>query len=546
MTNMTDIVVIGKENTGKSQLIASLTGKPAYSANFRGSTVSCDAYSAGGYTFYDTPGIMRQSDAETTRIALGKLREAECPVLMIAKATHLDEDLSDLLPLAEGRSGIVGVTFWDKVHRRNSDDAIRRLSASSGLRFICVDARRMTDAQIGEFYASIAEPSPFPAKVSARAGWRIEPKPTLLETPILGQILALLLLFLPAIAAVWLANGFAESADPIVAGFIAPIIASAAALPAPLQEIAAGRYGFLTMFPLLFVWAAPTVLIYALYLGIYKASGLIERITSALHPLMRPFGLAGRDLARVVMGFGCNVPAVISSRSASACSHGTCLSAIAFGSACSYQMGATLAVFSAAAMSWLVFPYLAYLALTTLVYSRLVAPKEARSKLNLLVVEGRTFLEFPKMGRIWAEARGTIAEFFLKAIPIFILITAIASALSYIGVIELLGGILSPAMGVFNLPSDAAMATALASVRKDGILLFTESAGLAQMTALQVLTGVYLAGALLPCLVTAIAIGRERSARFVLALMGKQAAAALVFSAILAWVGLAAARLFGY
>ena len=38
------IVVIGKENTGKSQLIASLTGQAAHSANFRGSTVTCDTY----------------------------------------------------------------------------------------------------------------------------------------------------------------------------------------------------------------------------------------------------------------------------------------------------------------------------------------------------------------------------------------------------------------------------------------------------------------------------------------------------------------------
>jgi Fe2+ transport system protein B len=38
------VVVIGKESTGKSQLIASLTGQSAYSANFRGSTVACETY----------------------------------------------------------------------------------------------------------------------------------------------------------------------------------------------------------------------------------------------------------------------------------------------------------------------------------------------------------------------------------------------------------------------------------------------------------------------------------------------------------------------
>jgi len=80
------------------------------------------------------------------------------------------------------------------------------------------------------------------------------------------------------------------------------------------------------MGPLLFVWTVPTVILYALLLGAYKASGLLERLTIALHPLLRPFGLSGRDLVRVMMGFGCNVPAVISTRSCSGCTRQTCIS----------------------------------------------------------------------------------------------------------------------------------------------------------------------------------------------------------------------------
>ncbi len=60
-------VVIGKESTGKSQLVASLTGRPAYVSNFRGATVSCEFYEGPTCTFVDTPGILRQSDTVTTR-----------------------------------------------------------------------------------------------------------------------------------------------------------------------------------------------------------------------------------------------------------------------------------------------------------------------------------------------------------------------------------------------------------------------------------------------------------------------------------------------
>jgi ferrous iron transport protein B len=51
------------------------------------------------------------------------------------------------------------------------------------------------------------------------------------------------------------------------------------------------------------------------------------------------------------------------------------------------------------------------------------------------------------------------------------------------------------------------------------------------------LTGVYLAGVLLPCLVTALTIGREMSWRFAGRLVARQALAAAVFAALLAWGG---------
>ena len=122
---------------------------------------------------------------------------------------------------------------------------------------------------------------------------------------------------------------------------------------------------------------------------------------------MRPLGLSGRDLVRVVMGFGCNVPAVISMRACSSCSRGTCISAIAFGAACSYQLGATLGVFAAAGLPYLILPYLLFLSATTLAYVRLTAPREARSPLNLLLSEGRNFLQWPGPSAIWRESRGT-------------------------------------------------------------------------------------------------------------------------------------------
>ena len=88
----------------------------------------------------------------------------------------------------------------------------------------------------------------------------------------------------------------------------------------------------------------------------------------------------------------------------------------------------------------------------------------------------------------------------------------------------------------FRLPSEAGLAVVLASVRKDGILLLAEPGVAASHSAVQPLTAVYLAGVLLPCLVTCLTIAREQRRAFALRLMGRQAAATGL-SAMRAWGG---------
>ncbi len=533
------IVVIGKENTGKSQLIASLTGKSAYSDNFRGSTIACETYQSQAHTFIDTPGILYLSDTVTTRQALRQLQDNDT-VLLVVKATDVDRDLADLLPLVADKRGIVVITFWDKLSSTtHNQQVVREWSETSNLSIITVDARYLTGKQQNFIVEALRQPHPFPTEwIPQRAGWQIQPQPTLLEHPNLGWLVAIALLLIPAIIAVWGANSFATIVDPVMQTAIASLIEPLSQLPIGLREILIGQYGLVTMGPLLFIWAMPTVVLYALFLGAYKASGLVERITITLDPLLRKFGLSGRDLVRVIMGFGCNVPAVINTRGCSSCSRGTCISAIAFGSACSYQFGATLGVFSAAKLTYLVVPYLLYLSTTTLIYTRIISSSTAKSTQNSLVIEGRAFLEFPRWSVIWREAKSTIQQFLFNAIPIFVIITIIASVLNWLGVIATLANIINPLMGWFNLPPEASLPIVLASIRKDGLLLFAEPETLAMLTPLQVLTGVYLAGVLLPCLVTLLTIMQEKSSRFALLLLGKQAIAAIVFSLFLAWGGL--------
>ena len=352
----------------------------------------------------------------------------------------------------------------------------------------------------------------------------------------LGPFWALLLLLAPAWVAVAAATRLADRIDPWVRARSEPLAGLLTGWPQPFAEILAGDYGFVTMGPLLLVWATPVVVLHALLMGGYKASGLLDRLTTGMNPWLRPFGMTGREVARVVMGFGCNVPAVIGARSSPACSRGACVSAIAFGSACSYQLGATLAVLAAAGRPGLVVPYLLYLGATTLAYARLIA-RAARSPFTVLPAEGRVFLAWPRPRAVWLEVQGVVPEFFRRALPVFFLITAAASLLHWLGALQAASAVVEPAMATFRLPSEVAAAVVLASVRKDGILLLAEPGVAASLSAVQLLTAVYLAGVLLPCLVTCLTIAREQGRAFALRLVGRQAAVAAGFSVLLAWGG---------
>jgi len=562
-TERETVVVVGKESVGKSALVASLTGDHPTSGNFRGTTVRSERYTTPEYEFVDTPGIVLDADTEATRDALSQVTADET-VLLVVPATDIDSDLTDLLALVEGHLGTVVVTFWDKVEEtKETRRALERLSADIGVPVVPVDARDVNrpvadggrpTADAGEVPGSsrpdeftqimraLDQPGVFPAEAGHEVGRRIEPPETVLEWEYVGPLVSIGLLLVPAALAVWFANTLAGELDPLVGAAFEPLVDWAATLPEPLATMLTNQYGLLSMGPFLFVWAGPTMLVFAVVLGVYKNTGLVTRMTVSLHPTMRRVGLTGRDLVRVVMGFGCNVPAVVNTRSCSDCTRCTTISAISFGSACSYQFPATLAVFAAVGMWWLVGPYLFVLAVTTLVYVRLIAPQAARQ--STTVVDRRTFLQRPNPRAVAREAWSALREFFVKALPVFVLITFVAALLDEGGVIDRLGGLLGPAMGVFNLPAEASLTVVLASVRKDGIALLTESGGVETLTPVQVLVAVYLAGVLLPCLVTALTVARELSARWALKMMARQAGAALAFSVIIAWVGWAMMRLF--
>jgi len=541
-------VVCGCESVGKTQLLASLTGRLPVPENFRGSTVACETYRDGELNWTDTPGIVRESETQAARSAIEEISSAD-RVMLVARADRAADELPALLPATAGKPGFVVLTFADRLTEDSSRQS-EELARSLGVPVFPVDARKLKLDEASAIREAAATP------VSELGSFPLTPPATLPQIArrepaasvsiwnklSSNPLIAVMLLFLPAAFAIVYTNSFADWLYGPLSKALEPGLAAIAKWPALPAALVGGDYGLLAMFPFLVLYAVPAIVVFSVITAVYKSSGLIDRVSYALHPWLRPFGIGGRDVVRVVMGFGCNVPAIVSSRSCHSCSRGACVSAISFGSACSYQLPATLAVFAAANMAGLGLVYLAVLAVTTLIYLRFTTPKELRLATNAIVAPPPESLNAPSGRAVWREVASNLKTFVLMAFPVFVVICLVAALLNWMGALSAMSEALAPVLALFNLPADAASSVVFGSIRKDGVaigLLDSSQGGLkvALETPAQVLTAVYLAGVLLPCLVTVLTIVREMRWKFAAKLCAKQMGWAMGFATVIAWGG---------
>lgn len=534
-------LLIGKESVGKTALTENLVGKKSNRSNFQGSSLFCQEYSWNGQTITDTPGIQTKMDSVVTSQVLSRLKVSE-HIILTVKASDLASDLSDLWHLVQGQSGIVILTHWDMVkHRADVQQELVKLRKSTELAWITVDNRHISSQQLQEIEHALGNPSRFPKHPpKLLASWSVKPKILFFEQTGLAPLISFLILVLPAWFAVTNANAFADWLYPTIEQPVNLIKNKLSLLPEPLNQMMIGDYGLVAMLPFLILYALPTVVIFSIIISLYKTTGLIDRLSYRLDPVMHKIGLSGRDLVRVIMGFGCNVPAIIQTRNCSCCTRGSCVSAISFGSACSYQLPATVAVFSAAGKPYLTLPYLIILAVTTCIYLIVTtssAQRKAAASQNLL---NRGFLQPPNWRFAMNEMSDVIRSFFTTAFPLFIVICLVAGFLAWLGVFEFLTVLIAPFMSAINLPEGAAIAVILGAIRKDGLAIGLIDSGaqgvkLAEVTDLQLLCTVYLAGVMLPCLVSLLTIIREMRWQFATQMVIRQISWAIIFTMSISW-----------
>ena len=541
------VVALGLESVGKSCLLAALAESRSETSALAGSTLHCQSYLRDAVEWIDTPGIVTNSDARTVLETVAAVA-AHDRLLLVLRAHHAVDELKQLLPLIANQRIVIALTHRDRVLASSSESHAITATWSQrlGVPVHLIDGRQPHVLELVDLRAAVDAARPISnARTDTLPSFPVRPTGRtrlLIEQALSVSLVSLLLLLGPAWLAVSQANRFANTLyDPLLSRLQAPL-AWLNELPGAWATILAGDYGVVAMLPFLLLYALPTIVIFSALLAIYKNTGLIDHLSYGLHSWLKPFGLGGRDLVRVVMGFGCNVPAIVATRSCSSCSRGACVAAISFGSACSYQLPATLAVFAASGYAWLGLVYLVVLALSSLLYLRWTTPPSLRNGNNRLLLPPLGNLQRPKCGVIVREIRQSLGDFFGIALPIFIAICVFAGLCQWFSALTALTHLCAPLMTLFRLPPEAALAIVLGAVRKDGLAIGLLDADWHALKVpmdgpLQILTAVYLAGVMLPCLVTMLTVAREMRPSFAFKMIARQASFAALFSLLIAWGG---------
>ncbi|MFC0332548.1 nucleoside recognition domain-containing protein [Paenibacillus sepulcri] len=536
-------VLVGFESSGKSALFRGLSGMDTgEESNFRGSTVSSRrARLADDLDLVDLPGIRLKDDSVTTRLALGEIQSADAVVLVV-RGTHAQVELPlllDSLMLKDKRTLLV-LTFEDK-----ASDELHKLVLHYkdwlGIPVLSVDSRSLTVVKRKQLLEYIDTAKPVRKKAVLRPAPRlpvITPQHTWFEHPLLGRPLALLTTLLLFAVPVLLAYLGSQWLQPIAdRQVIDPLRSVLNASPAFIQSLLIGDYGMISLGLYSFLWAFPVVLLLGISVAVAEESGLKDRITDALDGWLRVIGLSGRDLIPVLSGFGCNVVAVFQSRACSACSRKSCVSLIAFGSACSYQIGASLSVFGSGGHPWLFVPYLAMLFVIGALHTR-IWNRSKGQELHRPLYETKTFLQPPSLRAVGWRVRSVIKQFLMQAMPIFIGICLAATLLERLGIMNRLARLAAPLLGWFHLPEEAAGGIIFSILRKDGLLTLNRDNGafLQTLSAGQLLVLVYLASTLTACLVTLWTVRKELGWRFAGSMAGKQAVTSVVSASVIMYM----------
>ena len=332
---MKTIALIGMPNTGKSTLLNRLTGAHAKVGNWPGLTVSLlSARLMVGdqmAQLIDLPGIYDLNGYSEDEKVVTTYLETQRPdlILFMMNATQTDRQLNLLSQIsAKGIPVVIvmnmadeaktlGITIHADALQQQLGMPVCLMSAKYGQGAEKLQQRMREGLKTGQVASLIPQHIELafqahvqvPAQASHKLTERID---KILLHPWLGLpiFFGVMLLLFEGVFAIgkplqdgmnWLfTNLRSEALEPLLSGL--PSLAQGLLLD--------GLYnGISTVASFV-----PLIILFFLFLGVVEDTGYLSRAAFLMDALMAKFGMDGRSFVMLLMGFGCNVPALLGTR----------------------------------------------------------------------------------------------------------------------------------------------------------------------------------------------------------------------------------------
>ena len=540
------ILLMGNPNVGKSAIFSRLTGANVIVSNYAGTTVEFVKGSmriAGrDVELIDVPGTYTLDPTNSAeRIAVGMLtdRDDEDVVLNVVEATNLERSLNLTLQLLKERApAVIALSFWDEAgHKGISIDADE---LENILGVPCVAVCAVTGWGINHLVEKIKEARASSYQYSEREKWneigKIVEKVqtlthrhhTLLERlgdasvkPLTGIPIAAAVLFLAFQLIRFIGEGLiGHVCEPVFETLWSPVmlkLSSFLGSTGSLHDLVIGRlvegqidygrsFGLLTTGLFVPLGAVlPYVLAFYTVLSFLEDFGYLPRLAVMVDTLMHRLGLHGLAIVPMLLGLGCNVPGVLSTRILETRRE-------RFISATILSIGVPCAALQAMVVGLVARDGVANLAI---VYGTLFIAWLTLGILLNFTARGESpeiFVEIPPyripylrslLKKIWMRMKWFVKE----AVPFVLLGVLLVNILYTLGAIQFVGRITAPVVThILGLPSDAVGALIVGFFRKDVAVGMLVPLGLTgkQLVIASVVLAMYF-----PCVATFATLVRE-------------------------------------
>ena len=564
---MMRILLVGNPNVGKSALFSRLTGIHIIASNYPGTTVQ---FTKGHLKLgeeqaevIDVPGTYTlEPTSKAEEVAVEMLKDGDL-VIDVVDATNLERNLNLTLQLLERQVPvIVALNIWDDTRHRGINIDVAKLEELLGVPVVPTVGvtgqgikglvRRLPEAKVpkttysgsDERWARVGNIVSQVQSLSHRHHtWR-DVLEDVSNHPVGGAFIALVVL----LATFWVIRLIGESiigyvTDPLFEWLWTPLLMKVSlALGSGgfwhsvlIGNLIAGEIDYFQSFGLLSTGfyiplgaVLPYIVSFYLALGILEDVGYLPRLAVLMDTLMHRLGLHGYAIIPTILGFGCNVPAVMATRILeSRRQRFIAATLISIGVPCAALQAMIIGLVGQQGGQYVAMVYGSLFAswvIIGLILNRIV---KGFSPELLVEIPPYRLPPWRVIGeKLWLRVSGFIKE----ALPIVLSTVLVVNILYALGVFDAIANIAAPIVSeLLGLPKETVVALVIGFLRKDVAMGMLAPLAL---TAKQLVISSTVLAMFFPCVATFVILARELRTRDTLKATGIMVAAALTVGSL--------------